>query len=60
MEGYGRWVALFLFLALIFFRMADDFINDKKSFWMHCLLFVLVPIASVVIFGVAYFIWNYW
>jgi hypothetical protein len=60
MEGYGRWVALGLFLALIFFNMADDFINDKKAFWMHCLLFVLVPIASIVIFGGAYFIYNYW
>jgi hypothetical protein len=60
MEGYGRWLFLALFLALIILSMSDSWFNDRKEFWMHCLLFVLIPISSVVIFGGAYFIYNYW
>jgi hypothetical protein len=60
MEGYGRWLFLALFLMLIFFSMLESWFKDRKEFWMHCLLFVLIPIASVVIFGGAYFIYNYW
>jgi putative effector of murein hydrolase len=60
MEGYGRLVALGLFLSLISYSMSHYWFNDRKQFWMNCLLFVLVPIASIVIFGGAYFIYNYW
>ena len=60
MEGYGRWVALGLLLALIIHSMSDSWFNDRESFWMYCLLFVLVPIVSIFIFGGAYFIYNYW
>lgn len=60
MKGYGRWLALSLFLALIFFSMLEQWKNDRDMFWISCLLFILIPIGSVLIFGTAYFIFNYW
>jgi putative effector of murein hydrolase len=60
MEGYGRWVALILFVSLIIFSIIEDFKKDKKGFWRKCLLFALVLLLALIIFSLSYFIWNYW
>jgi uncharacterized integral membrane protein len=56
MEGYGRYLLLFLFIA---FAVAVNYDEIKKNKW--CLLYpVAIIILSSIVIGIAYFIWNYW
>jgi cytochrome c oxidase subunit IV len=60
MEGYGRILLTIIFLLLMIGSLVSKYYTDRDDFWITIYALILLPFGCLLIFGVGYFIFNYW